>query len=380
MIGKDKDRAAFEAWAKSMRFSDWDETFEECWLAGLAHGRAESPLRAVHPDDVEEWAEGIAIDSESELLPAVKRDGAFRNPSAEEFGPFVDIVAFFPCDVSAILAARPEKGEPHRTLPDMIDEERSEGRDDWRASEEEIARLARQTDDRSAMRVYDARHCVRWAEDRAASVIEGLRGEVQRVQAAVGSSHVAEQDALNNLVDEIHIREEWQEKAKAAEKRAEEAEATASCRDATLAMAVARLGGQVEGKPTQRSNFLQRIDALREAEAERDELRKWRAAWEDAWSDHHELDPMFDHYAKKHGLSAEPSKPHEPAVELAAGQVWVDASDEQHVITVAKPEEDYYLCYCHGGEFQLSEGNILNLRNGCRLVAGPGSRAEEVNP
>lgn len=39
-----------------------------------------------------------------------------------------------------------------------------------------------------------------------------------------------------------------------------------SMRDATLSMAVARLGGMVEGGPTSRVNFLQRIDELVEVE------------------------------------------------------------------------------------------------------------------
>lgn len=42
--------------------------------------------------------------------------------------------------------------------------------------------------------------------------------------------------------------------------------------EATLAMAVARLGGIVEGAPTHRINFLQRIDALREIERQHGEL------------------------------------------------------------------------------------------------------------
>jgi len=37
-------------------------------------------------------------------------------------------------------------------------------------------------------------------------------------------------------------------------------------RDAVLAMTVARLGGTVEGQPTHRKNFLQRVDELREIE------------------------------------------------------------------------------------------------------------------
>lgn len=44
-------------------------------------------------------------------------------------------------------------------------------------------------------------------------------------------------------------------------------------RDALLAMTVARLGGNVEGAPTARHNFLQRIDALRDAE------RGFRVVW-----------------------------------------------------------------------------------------------------
>lgn len=38
------------------------------------------------------------------------------------------------------------------------------------------------------------------------------------------------------------------------------------CSEATLAMVVARLGGLVEGRPTHRINFLQRIDQLVELE------------------------------------------------------------------------------------------------------------------
>jgi hypothetical protein len=45
-----------------------------------------------------------------------------------------------------------------------------------------------------------------------------------------------------------------------------------------LAMTVARLGGTVEGRPTERVNFLQRIDELRKIEAERDYLNNDRIA------------------------------------------------------------------------------------------------------
>ena len=44
--------------------------------------------------------------------------------------------------------------------------------------------------------------------------------------------------------------------------------------DATLHMAVARLGGIVEGNPTGRHNFLQRIDELRVKEDELEEASR----------------------------------------------------------------------------------------------------------
>lgn len=44
--------------------------------------------------------------------------------------------------------------------------------------------------------------------------------------------------------------------------RVTELEGVVAMRDGTLAMAVARLGGEVEGAPTHRGNFLQRIDQL----------------------------------------------------------------------------------------------------------------------
>ena len=57
--------------------------------------------------------------------------------------------------------------------------------------------------------------------------------------------------------------------------------------EATLAMAVARLGGEVEGAPTHRINFLQRIDALRRVEEQHGELAdacdrliRWLTAFE----------------------------------------------------------------------------------------------------
>ena len=53
---------------------------------------------------------------------------------------------------------------------------------------------------------------------------------------------------------------------------------TVAANEATLHMAVARLGGMVEGRPTHRINFLQRIDELREVERKHDTYRSALAA------------------------------------------------------------------------------------------------------
>jgi hypothetical protein len=46
------------------------------------------------------------------------------------------------------------------------------------------------------------------------------------------------------------------------------------CSEGVLSMTVARLGGIVEGNPTGRHNFLQRVDALRRMEGENTALRE----------------------------------------------------------------------------------------------------------
>lgn len=50
------------------------------------------------------------------------------------------------------------------------------------------------------------------------------------------------------------------------EERVREIEVERDAKESTISMAVARLGGTVEGHPTHRINFLQRIDALRRIE------------------------------------------------------------------------------------------------------------------
>jgi len=62
------------------------------------------------------------------------------------------------------------------------------------------------------------------------------------------------------------------------ERERNEARLAHECSEGTLVMAVARLGGTVEGHPTHRLDFLQRIDALRVIE---NECEAWRKADDD---------------------------------------------------------------------------------------------------
>jgi hypothetical protein len=64
------------------------------------------------------------------------------------------------------------------------------------------------------------------------------------------------------------------ERLEREEKRAKEADLLRDCSEGVLHMAVARLGGKVEGRPTERVNFLQRIDELRRIEAGAADLQR----------------------------------------------------------------------------------------------------------
>lgn len=59
-----------------------------------------------------------------------------------------------------------------------------------------------------------------------------------------------------------HTRGELLAEIEDLKARLAEAEQTIAARDGVLAMTVARLGGMVEGRPTERVNFLQRVDQL----------------------------------------------------------------------------------------------------------------------
>lgn len=71
--------------------------------------------------------------------------------------------------------------------------------------------------------------------------------------------------ALKRIVVAAALRAQG-EKLAEQEKRIGELELELGMRDSVLAMTVSRLGGLVEGRPTARVNFLQRVDELRGVE------------------------------------------------------------------------------------------------------------------
>lgn len=79
--------------------------------------------------------------------------------------------------------------------------------------------------------------------------------------------------------------------------RADQAELTIGVREATIHMAVDRLEGMVEGRPTHRGNFLQRIDELREIE------RRHKGSAEPDWNEERErLDAeTYGHFIPRAG-------------------------------------------------------------------------------
>jgi TolA-binding protein len=88
---------------------------------------------------------------------------------------------------------------------------------------------------------------------------------LDNLRDAEARATAAEQDALERQ----SIARELLTKLKAAEQERDGERGV-------LAMTVARLGGMVEGHPTHRINFLQRIDALRDIERELDEVKASR--------------------------------------------------------------------------------------------------------
>lgn len=84
-----------------------------------------------------------------------------------------------------------------------------------------------------------------------------------------------ERDELRATISSWKAEEEhWKTREGELMAEVERLRLDVKCRDATLAMTVDRLEGTIEGAPTHRGNFLQRIDELRAVERERDELRE----------------------------------------------------------------------------------------------------------
>lgn len=110
--------------------------------------------------------------------------------------------------------------------------------------------------------------------------VEELDRECQRYVPLCGELE-DEVKTLDRCHHELHdhigrlgvLRDESAETMHKLRAEVEELRLSRDCETGVLAMTVGRLGGQVEGQPTARGNFLQRIDELRGIEAERDKLR-----------------------------------------------------------------------------------------------------------
>ena len=71
---------------------------------------------------------------------------------------------------------------------------------------------------------------------------------------------------LEHLIGILSVDCEWA--AQEVSRRFEAQQMELECEKAVLCMTVSRLGGNVEGRPTARLNFLQRVDELRRIEFE----------------------------------------------------------------------------------------------------------------
>jgi hypothetical protein len=87
---------------------------------------------------------------------------------------------------------------------------------------------------------------------------EQLAGEIVRAEKAE-----AERDSRDRMLDIAHNdRVKDSAHIEALTKQRDELRGVVEMREGTIQMAVDRLGGRVEGRPTHRGNFLQRIDEL----------------------------------------------------------------------------------------------------------------------
>ena len=80
--------------------------------------------------------------------------------------------------------------------------------------------------------------------------------------------------ALENNISIMAVRLRLEPAIEEAEAELDRLREEVDHEKSVLAMAVARLGGKVEGQQTHRGNFLQRIDELRVIESERSRLRR----------------------------------------------------------------------------------------------------------
>jgi chromosome segregation ATPase len=116
--------------------------------------------------------------------------------------------------------------------------------------------------------LVEAKHEIAVALCRAEESIDELKSALA---AATTAREAAEQERDHEQKWAASLGEELHR----VKQRTAEAELQCDMRESTLHMTVARLGGTVEGRPTERVNFLQRVDELRAIE-------QWGAALAEA--------------------------------------------------------------------------------------------------
>jgi len=107
-----------------------------------------------------------------------------------------------------------------------------------------------------------------WTGPPVAEEILRLATENEEQRTRITLLEASEVRIVNDAIEAAH---DLSVKLEFAEARVAELEVEVLAKEATIHMAVARLGGEVEGAPTRRINFLQRIDELREIERIREE-------------------------------------------------------------------------------------------------------------
>lgn len=113
--------------------------------------------------------------------------------------------------------------------------------------------------------------------DAEGSAVCNMLGAVLLQDAEPSQQFIDEHPAVKVLMRLKREAVALRARAETLERRLAAAELQHAMSEGVLFMTVARLGGLVEGRPTERLNFLQRIDELRDIEREVRRLREFIA-------------------------------------------------------------------------------------------------------